>query len=175
MFERFNKRLSAPFRITSLMKTKITFREIHEGEEEQVCLLVIDCFNEFVAPGYGKEGIIEFSKYVNPKLTQNRLANNHFIILASDNDRIAGIIEVRDFYHISLFFVRREYQNKGIGKKLSTLAIDKCKVSSPNITFIEVNSSPYAVSIYEKLGFTRTSDEQIVNGIRFTPMILKIN
>ena len=35
-----------------------------------------------------------------------------------------------------------------------------------------VNSSPYAVPIYHKLGFKETDSEQIVNGLRYIPMIL---
>jgi len=35
---------------------------------------------------------------------------------------------------------------------------------------ITVNSSPYAVKIYEKLGFVPDGNEQMVDGIRFTPM-----
>lgn len=34
-----------------------------------------------------------------------------------------------------------------------------------------VNSSPYAVKIYEHLGFRATDSEQTVNGLRFTPMV----
>jgi predicted GNAT family N-acyltransferase len=157
------------------MGKEIIFREINKGEEEEVCQLVMDCFDEFVAPGYSKEGVIEFSKYVNPQFTRFRLANNHFMILALDRAVIVGVIEVRNNNHISLFFVRREYQNKGIGKSLHTLAINKCKISRPEITIIEVNSSPYAVYIYEKFGFIKVGDEQIVNGIRFTPMIYRLN
>jgi predicted GNAT family N-acyltransferase len=33
-----------------------------------------------------------------------------------------------------------------------------------------VNSSPYAVEFYEKRGFEKVSEEQLKDGIRFTPM-----
>ena len=33
-----------------------------------------------------------------------------------------------------------------------------------------VNSSPYAVPIYHKLGFYDVDSEQVVKGVRFTPM-----
>ena len=36
-----------------------------------------------------------------------------------------------------------------------------------------VNSSPYAVDVYHKLGFTDTDKEQMTNGIIYTPMIYK--
>ena len=37
-----------------------------------------------------------------------------------------------------------------------------------------VNSSPYAVPIYHRLGFTDTDVEQVTNGLRYTPMICQI-
>jgi len=157
------------------MNKHITYREIHKGEEEDVCQLIMDCFGEFVAPEYSKEGITEFSKYITLGFTTYRLANNHFILLALDIGIIVGVIEARNNNHISLFFVRTEYQKLGIGKKLNELAIDKCKTLRPDITNIEVHSSPYAVPIYGKLGFVKVNTEQIVNGLRFTPMTFHIN
>jgi GNAT superfamily N-acetyltransferase len=157
------------------MEKEIIYREIFKGEEEDVCHLITDCFGEFVAPGYSEEGIMEFAKYVNPKFTEYRLTHNHFILLALDNGIIVGVIEVRNNNHVSLFFVRKGYQNKGIGKKLHELAINKCKTLRPDVTTIDVHSSPYAVPIYEKLGFLKVSDEQIENGMRYTPMIFKIS
>jgi GNAT superfamily N-acetyltransferase len=97
------------------------------------------------------------------------------MILALDRDIKAGVIEVRNYDHISLFFVSKNYQNKGIGKKLHELAVSKCIAIKPNVTKIEVHSSPYAVPIYEKLGFVKTSIEQVVNGMKFTPMLLTLS
>ena len=57
----------------------------------------------------------------------------------------------------------------GIGKALFNAVKNECP--SDKIT---VNSSPYAVPIYHKLGFTDTDTEQVVNGLRFTPMECKI-
>lgn len=155
------------------MEEHIIYRGISEREEEEVCCLISDCFDEFIAPGYSEEGINEFSKYITPEFTRYRLENDHFMLLALSREVIVGVIEVRNNNHISLFFVRKEYQNKGIGKKLNELAIVKCKTCNPQISTIEAYSSPYAVPIYEKLGFVKVSDEQIVNGMRFTPMIFK--
>ena len=35
---------------------------------------------------------------------------------------------------------------------------------------ITVNSSPYAVPVYRKLGFVETDTEQLADGMRYTPM-----
>ena len=58
-------------------------------------------------------------------------------------------------------------QGKGIGKKLMSFIIDDNENS-----FITVNSSRYAVSIYEKIGFIKTEEEKEQDGLKFTPMKL---
>lgn len=67
--------------------------------------------------------------------------------------------------HLALFFVAGEYHRQGIGKKL--FATVKSLATADTIT---VNSSPYAVKIYRKLGFSATDSEQVVNGLSFIPM-----
>ncbi|HWQ89143.1 MAG TPA: GNAT family N-acetyltransferase, partial [Desulfitobacteriaceae bacterium] len=52
-----------------------------------------------------------------------------------------------------------------IAKNLITLAIEKVKV-----TEIDVNSSPYAVNIYKRMGFEQLDEEQEKDGIRFITM-----
>ena len=156
------------------MKNKIKFREISTGEEFEACQLVIECFNEFVAPGYDNEGVKEFLKYVNPNLMKERLTKDNFILVAIDSEVIIGMIEVRSNNHISLLYVKKQYHRRGIARRLIKLAIDKCRQVDSKIDEIDVNSSPYAVKIYERLGFIKTNTEQLSNGIRFIPMKLKL-
>ncbi len=59
-------------------------------------------------------------------------------------------------------------------KKLMTIGIEYCICNKFSLTEITVNSSPYAVEVYHKLGFKDTAVEQISDGIRFTPMKLLI-
>jgi GNAT superfamily N-acetyltransferase len=157
------------------MGKELTFREIKTGEEAKACQIVMDSFSEFVAPDYSEEGVNEFSKYVHPLLMQRRLANNHFVLVAVDDAMFVGVIEVRNFNHISLLFVKKEYLGQGIAKKLLEIAITKCKQHNTDIELIEVNSSPFAVGVYQKLGFVKVSGEQIKNGIRFTPMVKRLS
>ena len=56
-------------------------------------------------------------------------------------------------------------RSKGIGKQLW----EYLKENSSNGEFT-VNSSPFAVPIYHKLGFVDTNTEQLTDGIRYTPM-----
>ncbi len=157
------------------MNNEIIIREIREGEETQVCQLVIECFNEFVAPDYSDEGVNEFLKYVNPDSMQKRLECGNFAFVAVVDDVITGVIEVRSNNHICLLFVKKEFQGRGIARELLELAIEKCRWADNTINEVDVNSSPYAVKIYEKLGFTRVDNEKLLNGIIFIPMKLRVH
>jgi GNAT superfamily N-acetyltransferase len=157
------------------MDKEIIFREIHQGEEAKVYRMIIDCFNEFIAPEYSDEGVTEFEKYVEPNRMRERLAQGNFMIVALKREIIVGVIEVRSINHIALLFVKKKHQHGGIAKKLLELTIRKCKQRRSDVSVIEVNSSPYAIPFYEKLGFMKINGEQLVNGIRFTPMTLKLN
>ncbi|MGN0600759.1 MAG: GNAT family N-acetyltransferase [Oscillospiraceae bacterium] len=117
---------------------------------------------EFEAPEYSEEGVEEF---------RNTLDDESFIgklkfYGAFMNDELSGVLAMREPQHISLFFVKAEHQQKGIGRKL----FERMKKDYVLKSFT-VNSSPFAVKIYEQLGFSAVSSEQVIKGIRFTPMI----
>jgi GNAT superfamily N-acetyltransferase len=153
---------------------EIIFREVQPGEEGKICQLILDCFDEFVAPDYGNEGVMEFKRYVNPISMKARLEYGHFVLIAVSGEILKGVIEVRLNNHIALLFVKKEYQRGGIAKKLLELAIEKCRLTKHDLDFIEVNSSLYAEKIYERFGYTKLNIEQLVNGIRFIPMKLQL-
>lgn len=66
---------------------------------------------------------------------------------------------------LTLFFVDGKYHRQGIGRKLFETVIKESKQGK-----ITVNSSPYAVGVYKKLGFVPNGDEQMADGMRFMPM-----
>ena len=82
---------------------------------------------------------------------------------------MVGIIGVRNETHISLLFVDSEYHKRGIATKLVRSMFDQTmrKYGKREMT---VNSSPYAVGFYHKMGFVDTNTEQLTDGIRYTPM-----
>lgn len=83
-----------------------------------------------------------------------------------EKDRVKGVIATNENRkHICCFFVKAQYQRQGIGRKLWNFLRENS--SSKTIT---VNSSPYAVPVYHKLGFIDTDTEQLSDGIRYIPM-----
>jgi predicted GNAT family N-acyltransferase len=110
----------------------------------------------------------------NPAAMRQRVEAGNVVLVAATPERLVGVIEIRDYTHISLLFVDRVFQGRRISRELLNRALDVCRQHNPDLREMTVNASPNAVTIYTRLGFFATGDEQEKNGIRFTPMVLKI-
>ncbi len=152
----------------------ITYRVIEPGEEKKVSELVLESFGEFIRHEYSQEGIDEFRRYAQPEALEQRSRADHCVLVATLKDRIAGVIEIRQHDHISLLFVNKRLQRKGIAKDLLQKALEVMRTAKPDLERVTVNSSRYGVPIYEKLGFHQTGPERTVSGIAFIPMVLRL-
>ena len=144
--------------------------EIKENNLKEALSLVRVVFDEFIGHAFSKKGRNEFYKYIShqnilEKYNEDRLVFYGYYV----NDTIVGVIALRDGSHISLLFVDKQYQGKGIAKALFEEIEIICK-DNPNIYKLSVNSSPYAIDFYRKIGFKAIDKEKYRNGIRFTPM-----
>lgn len=144
---------------------------IKKNELSEAIDLINDVFREYVAVDYSEEGQQTFQTYLKNKFNELQfdLYKGHKKMWGYYIDnKIIGVIASRDTSHISLLFVAKEYHRKGIAKQLfHTL---KQNVIGQNINTITVNSSPFAVPVYQHLGFTATDQEKELNGIRYIPM-----
>lgn len=124
--------------------------------------LIWTTFMQFEAPDYSEEGIQSFRDFIEKK----EIANTLEFWGAYDDNELKGVIATREERkHICCFFVKAQYHRQGIGRKLWEYLLE----NNPN-EIITVNSSPYAVPVYHKLGFVDTDTEQLADGIRYTPM-----
>lgn len=137
-------------------------RKITEEELPKAMELVWEVFQQFEAPEYSSEGVQTFKDFIDSQDTNPSLE----VYGAYEGDSLLGVIATRnEGSHVALFFVRQIYHRQGVGKKLFEYAAKLC--GSDTIT---VNSSPYAVPIYRRLGFVDQDVEQLKDGIRYTPM-----
>ena len=149
-------------------------REISNYEElKQAFELVGDVFSEFVAVDYSEQGRSTFEAYLE-KIIQDIPgyveAGNKKVWGYVQEDEIIGVLVIRDISHISIMFVDKRYHRKGIAKKLFTTFLDELR-KNKEVKQITVNSSPYAVRIYEQLGFIKIGEQcEREDGIIFTPM-----
>ena len=137
-------------------------RKINNKEMPEALDLVWNVFLKSEAPDYTESGVKEFKKTID----NNAWINEREFLGAFEKEKIIGLIATYNRNHISLFFVREEYQKKGIGRELFNYVLN---LNSDD--FFTVNSSPYAYRFYEHLGFVDTVDSiQEVNGLKFYPM-----
>ncbi len=148
----------------------MTIREITTRDITAAIDLARAAFNKYIAPEYSQQGIDEFMKTASPEAMAERLQKGNFAYIAELDGTLAGIIEVRDGSHISLFAVDPSHLRHGIGRRLFETAAWRITSTNPGIPSITVNSSPFAVPIYTRLGFKPTGPQQQINGIVFTPM-----
>lgn len=141
-------------------------RELYVNEMNKAIDLVWHVFKEFEAPDYSEQGVKEFWNSIHDEEYLNKLR----IYGAFEDEQILGMIATRnEGGHIALFFVDGKYQRHGIGKKLFSLVSEDNTGGS-----ITVNSSPFAVPIYHRLGFVDTNSERVTNGLRYTPMMINL-
>lgn len=139
--------------------------------------LVIRGFDELVRPDFTDEGAAEFAKAART-FVADRPAG-HRVTVAERDGRILGMIDVRDGSHICLFFVEREQRGRGVGRALLACALAHAAgdeglaagdAGDEGPAAVTVNSSPWAVPVYERLGFRTTGPQVERIGIRAIPM-----
>lgn len=148
-------------------------RLLDKGDIEEAMKLVKEVFCEFEAPEYSQQGIDEFLKFIEPNAIAAMMDSGELALWGSfDGTLLTGVAAAKNLNHISLLFVRSDYHRRGMARALFNEAKAACAASGAKS--ITVNSSPYAVEAYRRLGFTQTREEQTIKGIRFTPMICEL-
>lgn len=155
------------------MSDEIVIRPIKISEWEEAMRIAWDTFLIYEAPEYSKEGIQSFKNFVKDPILKSLFIEGKYRVLAAFyNGLMVGIIGVRNENHLSLLFVDSEYHRRGIARMLVTKMFEKT-YRDYGKREMTVNSSPYAVGFYHKLGFIDTNVEQTTDGIRYTPMKVK--
>ena len=142
----------------------IEIKQLLNNEKDEALLFTKRVYIECKDESYSEQGIETFCNFVNNK----EITKSFKVYGAFEDNILKGVIATdKRKRHINLFFVDKSSQGKDIGKKLMAIVIENNENS-----FITVNSSRYAVPIYEKLGFVKMEEEKEQDGLKFTPMKL---
>ncbi len=148
-------------------------RKIHSDEVTEALALALEVFLQFEAPDYKPAGIDTFKRDI--------IENDEFILkcqqgicpiyAAFDKGKIIGIIGMRsNRTHINLVFTKKEYHRQGVASSIFKYLLADVLKDKPAPKEITLNSSPYGKPFYLHIGFKPQSEEQEIDGIRFTPM-----
>ena len=142
----------------------IEIRQLLNNKKDEALLFAKKVYIESKDESYSEQGIETFCNFVDNK----EITKSFKVYGAFEDNVLKGLIATdSQKKHICLFFVDKISQGKGIGKELMSIIINKNENS-----YIIVNSSRYAVPIYEKLGFIKMEEEKEQDGLKFTPMKL---
>ena len=142
----------------------IEIRQLLNNKKDEALLFAKKVYIESKDESYSEQGIETFYNFINNK----EITKSFKVYGAFEDNVLKGLIATdSQKRHICLFFVDKVSQGKGIGKELMRVVVNNNENS-----YITVNSSRYAVPIYEKLGFIKMEEEKEQDGLKFTPMKL---
>jgi GNAT superfamily N-acetyltransferase len=93
---------------------------------------------------------------------------------ATQGDALVGVCALKDGRKVHHLFVASEAHGRGVARALWARAGADARSgeAAAEDGAFSVNSSVYAVPVYERLGFRPTGPQQERNGVRFVPMEL---
>ncbi|SHJ32340.1 Acetyltransferase (GNAT) domain-containing protein [Clostridium amylolyticum] len=139
-------------------------KKIDRNQRDTAIQLVSAVFMQFEAPDYSVEGVETFKRTT---IYNNDFLDSLNMYGAYESETLLGVIATRNKgNHIALFFVDGKHHRQGIGKKLFQIVLENSTAKE-----ITVNSSPYAVEVYHRLGFVDIAPEEKTNEIRYIPMV----
>lgn len=120
--------------------------------------------------GRGAEGF--FESISPPAIAGYVAAPNYRYRTASIDGALAAVVAMRDNSHLFHLFVATAFQRRGHARALWELVRDEA-IGQGNPGRFTVNSSMFAVPMYESFGFRAAGERQEMNGLAFLPMVLE--
>lgn len=151
----------------------IIIRKIKSSEVEAAMDLALEVFMQFEAPDYDPSGAETFKRDIveNAEYLEKAKQGICPIYGAFDADKIVALIGMRsNRTHINLVFTKKEYHRRGIARAIFHYLLNDILEENPSLEALTLNASPYGLPFYLAIGFIPQSEEQEMNGIRFTPM-----
>lgn len=145
-------------------------RSAYRDEWQDAMALAWKTFLRFEADVYTSEGVENFRNFITDSTLHRMFVMGAYqLFVAVDRGRVIGMITLRDTTHISLLFVDEKYHRRGVGRALIKY-LTEYLLAEVGASKVTVNSSPYGVEFYHKLGFRDVRCEEKKDGIIYTPM-----
>lgn len=148
-------------------------RKFKKKDTEQVARVIKSTFLKYNGSEGGKESVLKYvSRYSRDNISTlaDQFENNPIVLVATENEKIMGIIR-GDEHKVFQLFVEGNYHGKGVGRKLMERFEERAKDRGSSV--IRLRSSLYAVNFYEHLGYRKTTGvrtSQRFGDIRYQPM-----
>lgn len=137
------------------------FKELPKERNSECLDLVWRVFSELETPLFEPQASVEYKRIIE----ETREKGNIVFFGALENDRVVGVLGMRENNHIGYFYIDKNYHRQGIGKRLFNLM-----KSQYERKIFTVNAMPTGVNAYLAMGFVQAGDLVNSNGVITTPM-----
>ncbi len=152
------------------MEVPYQIRNAYRDEWEDAMSLAWRTFLRFEADVYSPEGVKNFENFITDStLYRMFVVGSYQLFVALDGKKIVGMLTLRGGTHISLLFVDERYHRRGIGRALMQY-LSNYLLTEMQASRVTVNSSPYGIEFYHRLGFRDLRPQEKSDGIIYTPM-----
>ena len=136
-------------------------------DAEAISALISASAHHFLLDPSGR-GAERFLASVTPQAILGYITSSNFhYLIAEDGPNLAGAVALRNGRHLFHLFVAPTHQRQGLARALWEAAKQG---AAKDLKVFTVNSSPNAVAVYERFGFSATGPRTEMNGIAFVPM-----
>jgi ribosomal protein S18 acetylase RimI-like enzyme len=145
----------------------MNIRPAKTQDAEALSALINSSAHHFLIDSSGR-GAERFLEGITPQAILGYItSSNFYYLIAEDGTNLAGAVALRDGRHLFHLFVAPAYQQRGLARALWEAAKQG---ASKDLKIFTVNSSPNAVAVYKRFGFTTNGPRTEKNGIAFVPM-----
>lgn len=142
-------------------------------DAEEISSLIKTFAHRFTLEADG-EGAEIFLKSIEPDAIRIYIGSEEFqYFIGRVHGTIAGVVAMKGGTHLFHFFVAEQYQGRGLARLLWE-HIKRPVLVAATARSITVNSSIFAMPIYEHFGFRKIGETVKHNGVVFVPMALEL-
>jgi len=146
-------------------------RPLTAADIPSVAALLRELAREYIVHESPPEGASTFLAENDELGVRGFLARGHVYHVAVIGGEVAGFVAVRDRSHLFHLFVGKRWHRRGVARALWDAAREAAVAGGGDGSFT-VNSSNFAVPVYEAFGFVRVGPTQCAKGLYFNPMRL---
>jgi GNAT superfamily N-acetyltransferase len=138
-----------------------------------ISALLLELTARYIAHEFSTEAANRLLGSMEEPAIRGYLASGYRYHVAEENGELVGVIGVRDNRHLYHLFVAEPFQGKGLARALWQAA-RAASLEACNPGVFTVNSSRFAVGLYEKLGFVGHGEVVDESGVIHIPMKLEL-
>lgn len=147
----------------------ITIRKATTSDSQRISELISRNAQSLLQDDFENDGLEFFLNTVNHRAIKDYMEQGFSYLVAQSDKKIVGVIAMKDYSHMFHLFVDKAFHKKGIAKSLWKEIFDH-SLKNGNSGVFTLNSTSYALPVYQRWGFSTTDEQQSRHGIRYTPM-----